>query len=66
VEFNYQPRISRAAAQFFLNWAEDELRLSEKNITAALPAPGQLQDKRSMWAKARDFWQELHSRANSE
>ena len=58
VEIGYQPRISRAAVQFFLDWLEarDHRPLDAGADRSADPHV----------ERARAFWQELLAKANAE
>jgi hypothetical protein len=65
VEFGERPRISKASAQFFLDWIYDRARrvrrqLETQGITAAA-AEESLEDLR----RARDYWQDRLQRANA-
>ncbi|MGC4004188.1 MAG: hypothetical protein QM811_14145 [Pirellulales bacterium] len=63
VEFDEQPRISKKAVQFFLDWVEHEAGQFETlgdRVTA---------DQRSemeQWRKARTFWKDRLAKANVE
>ena len=60
VEFDGRPRISRESAQFFLDWVYERARqfkLDSPTQQAAVLEPHRV---------ARDFWQDLVSRANAE
>ena len=60
VEMGYQRRISKQAAQFFLDWEYERAR----QIKLADP---QQQSEVLQWHRqARDFWQDLVSKANAE
>jgi hypothetical protein len=60
VEIGYQRRISKKAAQFFLDWVVERA----KQIKLADP---QQQREALQWHRqARDFWQDLVSKANAE
>jgi hypothetical protein len=60
VQIGYQPRISKRAAQFFLDWVYERARQIK------LPDPEQQRLVLEEHRKARDFWQDLLSRANAE
>jgi hypothetical protein len=60
VEIGYQRRISRSAAQFFLDWVFERAR----QIT--LSDPDQRREVLQSHRQARDFWQDLVSKANAE
>lgn len=60
VEIGYQPRISKAAAQFFLDWVYERAR----QIKIADPEQQRL--VLEYHRKARDYWQNLVSKANAE
>jgi len=60
VEIGYQRRISKKAAQFFLDWVVERA----KQIKLADP---QQQREALQWHRqARDFWQDLVSKANAD
>ncbi len=60
VEFDSRPRISKSAAQFFLDWVYQRA----KQIKLADP---QQQKEVLQWHRqARDYWQNLLSKANAE
>ena len=60
VQFDYQPRISKKAVQFFLDWIVQRARQLN------LPDPDRRREVIEYHRKARDFWQALLSRANAE
>ena len=60
VEIGYKPRISKKAAQFFLDWINDRT----KQIN--LDDPKQQREVTDLHRQARDFWQEMLSKANAE
>lgn len=60
VEIGYEPRISKQSAQFFLDWVYERAR--RLKLDNADQRREVLEDHR----KARDFWQDLRSRANGE
>ncbi len=60
VEKEYRPRISRQAAQFFLDWVYERARGLE------LTDPDQRREVLEYHRKARDFWQKKLSEANAE
>ncbi|MGW8257172.1 MAG: hypothetical protein ACWGMZ_06785, partial [Thermoguttaceae bacterium] len=60
VEKAYKPRISKKAAQFFLDWVEQR----EKQIH--LDNPRQQHEVMEYFRQAHDFWQEKVSKANAE
>jgi len=60
VEIGDQRRISKRAAQFFLDWVYERARQLK---AADPPPPREVLDEHR---KARDFWQELMARANAE
>ena len=60
VEVGYQPRISKEAAQFFLDWVYERARQIK------LADPEQQRQVLEYHRKARDFWQNLVSKANAE
>jgi len=59
VEIGYERRISRRAAQFFLEWVYERARQIQ------LDDPGQQREVLEDHRKARDFWQDLVTRANA-
>ena len=61
VEIGYQRRISKQAAQFFLDWVYDRARQ-----VAQIPDEQQRTAVLGYHRKARDFWQDLVDRANAE
>jgi hypothetical protein len=60
VEFGYKPRISKKAAQFFLDW------IDERAGQIKLDDPQQQREVAGLYRQARDFWQEMVSKANAE
>jgi hypothetical protein len=60
VEIGYKPRISKKAAQFFLDWVYD--RAKQFHLDNAQ----QQRELIELHRKARDFWQEMLSKANAE
>ncbi len=60
VEFDYKPRISKRAVQFFLDWVFERARQIE------LADPAQRAAVLEYHRKARDFWQDLLKKANAE
>jgi len=60
VEFDYQRRISRSAAQFFLDWVYERAR------GIKLADPRQRREVLLYHREGRDFWEKLVSRANAE
>jgi hypothetical protein len=60
VEIGYKPRISKKAAQFFLDWVNERARQIK------LDDPRQRQEVMEYLHQSRDFWQELVSKANAE
>ncbi len=60
VEFDYKPRISKQSAQFFLDWVYERARQIK------LDNADQRHEVLEPHRKARDFWQDLLSRANAE
>ena len=60
VEFGGQRRISKRAAQFFLDWVYERAR------QIAIDDPQRRSAVLAYHRKARDFWQDLLSRANAE
>ena len=60
VEIGDEPRVSRASAQFFLDWIYQrarQIRLSDPEQPSRVIAAHR---------KARDFWQKLVDEANAE
>jgi len=60
VEFDYEPRISKRSAQFFLDWVYErarQLQLDDDAERAQVLEPHR---------RARDFWQDLVDRASAE
>ena len=60
VEIGYKPRISKKAARFFLDWIDDR----SKQIK--LEDPEQKSEVLDLHRKARDYWQEILSKANAD
>lgn len=60
VEFDHQPRISKQSAQFFFDWVYERARQIK------LDNADQRREILEPHRKARDFWQDLLSRANAE
>ncbi len=60
VEIGYDRRVSKRAAQFFLDWVDQ--RAKQINLTD----PRQRGEVMEYHRKARDFWQNLVSKANVE
>jgi hypothetical protein len=60
VEIGYKPRISKKAAQFFLDW------VYERAKQIHLDDPQQQRELIDLHRKARDYWQEMLSKANAE
>jgi hypothetical protein len=60
VEFDYEPRISRASAQFFLDWVYQRARQMR------IDDPSKHREVLDQHREARDFWRELGNRANAE
>ncbi len=58
VEIGYQPRISRAAVQFFLDWLDARANRPSDQETERSADPSA--------DRARAFWQELLAKANAE
>jgi hypothetical protein len=61
VEYDYKPRISKKAVQFFLDWVETELASLEKEATT--PEQTQVRDQ---WRAAKAFWQGRLAKATVE
>jgi hypothetical protein len=60
VEIGYKPRISKKAAQFFLDWVYQrakQIKLDDAEQQREVMEPHR---------RARDFWQEMVSKANAE
>ena len=60
VEIGYQKRISKNAAQFFVDW------VYERAKQIKLVDPAHQKEVLEWHRKARDFWQDLLSKANAE
>ena len=60
VEIGYKPRVSKKAAQFFLDW------LDERAKQIHLDDPQQQREVLDIQRKARDFWQQTLSKANAD
>jgi hypothetical protein len=60
VEVGYQRRISKRAAQFFLDWVVERARQIH------LADPEQQREVLQWHRQARDYWQDLLSKANAE
>jgi hypothetical protein len=60
VEIGYKPRISKKAAQFFLDWVYQRAKQIK------LDDPQQQREVLDLHHKARDFWEEMVSKANAE
>ncbi len=60
VEFGNQQRVSRASAQFFLDWVQERIEQIQ------LSDPGQQAEVMQDHDRARDFWQEKLQQANVE
>ncbi|MGD0655602.1 MAG: hypothetical protein ABSA16_14775 [Thermoguttaceae bacterium] len=60
VEIGYKPRISKKAAQFFLDW------VYERAKQIKLDDPQQQREALDLHRQARDFWQEMIFKANAE
>ncbi len=60
VEIGYKPRVSKKAAQFFLDWVQERAKQIK------LDDPNQQREATDLHRKARDFWQEILSKANAE
>ena len=60
VEIGYERRISRSAAQFFLDW----VILRAKQIKQTNPE--RQKETLESYRQARDYWQDVLSKANSE
>lgn len=60
VEIGQQPRISKAAAQFFYDWTFERARQIK------LDDPAQQEEVMAFHRAARDFWKSLLDRANAE
>ena len=61
VEIGYQPRISKRAAQFFLDWVYERARQIAK-----IEDPVQRRVVMQYHRTARDFWKALVEKANAE
>ena len=60
VKIGYQRRISRQAVQFFLDWVYERARQIK------LADPEQQREVLQAHRQARDYWQQLLSKANAE
>lgn len=60
VEIDYQPRISRKAAQFFLDWVEE--RIARVKLTD----PKQREEVLAYHQQARTYWRQKVAQANAE
>lgn len=60
VEVGYGPRISKASAQFFLDW------LYERAKQISLTDPAQREDVMRAHRAARDYWRDILAKANAE
>ena len=60
VQVGYQPRVSKASAQFFLDWVYERAR------DLAIADPAQRQAVIEYHRIARDFWQNVLGKANCE
>jgi hypothetical protein len=60
VEIGPQPRISKKAAQFFLDWVYERAKQIKLNN------PEQQDEVITLHRKARDFWREIVSKANAD
>ncbi|HWC89177.1 MAG TPA: CehA/McbA family metallohydrolase, partial [Pirellulales bacterium] len=60
VQVGYTPRVSRASVQFFLDW------LNERAATLKIEDPAQLAAVTKQYGEARDYWEKLLAKANSE
>ena len=60
VEIGYRPRISKRAAQFFLDWVYERARRIK------LTDPTQHREVLAYHRRGRDFWRDLVSRANAD
>jgi hypothetical protein len=60
VEIGYQPRISKRSAEFFLDWVNERIEQIK------LDDPAQQEAVLRYHRQARDFWEDLASKANAE
>jgi hypothetical protein len=60
VEIGREPRISKSAAQFFLDWVD------ERTKQIGLSDPQQQEEVLRWHRQAHDFWQDLVSKANAD
>jgi hypothetical protein len=60
VEFDYQPRISRGSAQFFLDWIYERAR------QIRIEDPARHREVLDQHREARDFWRQLVESANAD
>jgi hypothetical protein len=62
VEIGYTPRISRASAQFFVDWCRE----GQKRLAAAEVNEQREHDEiAGYWRRAEKYWMDLLSRANA-
>jgi hypothetical protein len=67
VEIGYQPRISRASAQFFLDWCRERA----KQIADPMHPAGKFSDEKTrtealnQWQRAELYWQDLLKRSTA-
>jgi hypothetical protein len=62
VEIAGEPRISKASAQFFLDWTTERAG----QVAKRLADERQRQQVLEEYDRSRDFWQDLVDRANAE
>lgn len=60
VEIGYQPRVSKKAAQFFLDWVVERAKQIQ------IDDPQKREEAIGYHRRARDFWQDLVNKANVE
>jgi len=60
VEIGDRPRISKASAQFFLDWVDERIKKLEASNAR------EFKDVAETYQAARKFWEDLVSRANAE
>jgi len=64
VEIGYGPRISRSAAQFFLDWTDK--RREEISKAAGPEESAAMEQARQYVESAHDYWKAIGERANAE
>ena len=59
VQFDEQPRISRESAQFFIDWLDERIAQVDGSD------PARAESARSVYSRAKAYWQGLAERANA-